>query len=209
MEPSLPAWLEISAMSMAGLYGAAIARSRNVPVSGTLLAGILTGLGGGMVRDLLLGLEPVAIAEPPFIPAIAAATVIGALVFYRVMKINLAGLLLHGLVFGLLISIGCQKALVHGAPLASVVLCGALTASAGGMAVDALTRHRSSAFSQAHWVLTALLLGSTAYYVVAISLGIYAATLAAILVTTSLYTASVLRNWPSPKWPGESSDMSA
>jgi uncharacterized membrane protein YeiH len=196
-------------MAVSALYGAAVARSRNVPVSGTLFAGILTGLGGGMVRDVLLGLEPVAITGVQFIPAITVATVIGALVFYRIIAITVPNLLLHGLVFSLLISIGCQKAMVHGAPLASVVLCGVLTASVGGMAVDVLTRHRAAAFSQAHWVLTSLLIGSLAYWLAAVSLGDYAATLAAILVTTTLFTVSVLRDWPSPKWPGESTDMSA
>lgn len=196
-------------MAVSALYGAAVARSRNVPVSGTLFAGILTGLGGGMVRDVLLGLEPVAITGVQFIPAITVATVIGALVFYRIIAITVPNLLLHGLVFSLLISIGCQKAMVHGAPLASVVLCGVLTASVGGMAVDVLTRHRAAAFSQAHWVLTSLLIGSLAYWLAAVSLGDYAATLAAILVTTTLFTVSVLRDWPSPKWPGENTDMSA
>lgn len=209
MGPSLPLWLEITAMSASALYGAAVARSRNVPVSGTLFAGILTGLGGGMARDVLLGLEPVAMTGPLFIPAIAIATVIGALVFYRVIAITLPNLLLHGLVFGLLISIGCQKALVHGVPAASAVLCGVLTASVGGMAVDVLTRHRASAFSQAHWVLTSLLIGSIAYYGSTLMAGDYAATGVAIVVTTTLFTTSVLRNWPSPKWPGEGMDMSA
>lgn len=196
-------------MGMSGLYGAAVARSRNVPVSGTLFAGILTGLGGGMARDLLLGLEPAAITGPVFIPAITVSAVLGALLFYRVITIAVPNLLLHGTVFGLLISIGCQKALVHGVPFSSVVLCGVLTASVGGMAVDALTRHRASAFSQAHWVFTSLLIGCISYYLLAIWLGAYVGTVAAILVTTTLYATSVLRNWPSPKWPGESTDMSA
>lgn len=209
MEPSLPLWLEIMAMAASGLYGAALARTRNVPVSGTLFAGILTGLGGGMARDILLGLEPVAITGPLFLPAIVVASIIGALFFYRIVAITVPGLLLHGLVFGLLISIGCQKALVHGVPVLSVILCGVITASIGGMAVDALTRHRASAFSQAHWVLTSLLIGSGAYYVTNLMAGDYAATAVAIVVTTALFTTSVLRNWPSPRWPGESMDMSA
>ncbi len=162
-----------------------------------------------MARDILLGLEPVAITGPLFLPAIVVASIIGALFFYRIVAITVPGLLLHGLVFGLLISIGCQKALVHGVPVLSVILCGVITASIGGMAVDALTRHRASAFSQAHWVLTSLLIGSGAYYATNLMAGDYAATAVAIVVTTALFTTSVLRNWPSPRWPGESMDMSA
>ena len=59
-QPSLPLWIEIAAMATTGAYGAAVARSRNVPVSGTLFAGIMMGLGGGMARDVLLGEQAVA-----------------------------------------------------------------------------------------------------------------------------------------------------
>ncbi len=208
-EPSLPLWLELLAMSFSGLYGAAVARTRNVPVSGTLFAGVLTGLGGGMVRDVLLGLEPAAISGAAYLPAIVAASILGALAFYRVVSLATPNLVLHGIVFGLLISIGCQKALVHGVPALSVIMCGVLTASAGGMAVDALTRHRAAAFSQAHWTLTALLAGSVVYYVATTVVNFYLATVAATVVTAALYSMSVIHNWPSPKWPGEGSDMSA
>jgi hypothetical protein len=37
----------------------------------------------------------------------------------------------------------------------------------------------------------------------------YFATTVAVLLTASLYVLSVIRNWPSPKWPNESDDMSA
>lgn len=208
-EPSLPVWLELLAMSFSGLYGAAVARSRNVPVAGTLFAGILTGLGGGIVRDVMLGLEPVAISGAAYLPAVLVASVIGALVFYRAVSAMTPNLLLHGVVFGLLISIGCQKALFHGVPAFSVIVCGVLTASAGGMAVDVLTGHRAAAFSQAHWTLTALLLGSGVYFVATTMVNLYVATVFATLVTAALYVMSVTKNWPSPKWPGEGSDMSA
>ena len=81
--PVLPLWVDVTTMSITALYGAATARSRNVPISGTLIAGILCGAAGGMVRDLLLGLEPVAISGPYYLPWILFASVIGAFLFYR------------------------------------------------------------------------------------------------------------------------------
>jgi uncharacterized membrane protein YeiH len=64
MVETLPLWVDVTAMSTTAMYGAATARSRNVPVAGTLFAGILGGAAGGIVRDLLLGLEPIAITGP-------------------------------------------------------------------------------------------------------------------------------------------------
>ncbi len=203
-EPSLPLWLEIAAMATNGLYGAALARSRNVPVSGTFLAGIMVGLGGGMARDVLLGTEAVAISNPYLIPSVLLSSLIGALLFYRVVAIALPNLVLHGIAFGFLISIGCQRALALGAPPLSAIFCAILTASVGGMALDALTKRRAAAFSQAHWVITTLAIGSAFYYVLTTQLNFYIATGATVLLTALLYTLSIARNWPSPRWPGES-----
>jgi uncharacterized membrane protein YeiH len=207
--PVLPLWVDVTAMSTTAMYGAATARSRNVPIAGTLFAGILAGAAGGMVRDLLLGLEPVAISGPYYLPWILFAAVIGAFLFYGFISQKLPYLILRGIAIGLLISIGCQKALMHDAPFVSIILCGVLTATAGGMALDALTGHRSAVFSQAHWFATSLIIGSLVFYGLTITTNFYIATASAVLVTASLYVLSVIRNWPSPKWPNESDDMSA
>ena len=64
-------------MSIGAAFGAHTARGRHVLLFGVLLAGIVGGLGGGIARDLLLGLEPAAIANWYYVPAILAAAVIG------------------------------------------------------------------------------------------------------------------------------------
>lgn len=207
--PVLPLWVDVTAMSTTALYGAATARSRNVPISGTLIAGILCGAAGGMVRDLLLGLEPVAITGPYYLPWILFASVIGAFLFYRFISKKIPYLVLRGVAIGLLIAIGCQKALIHDVPFVSIILCGVLTATVGGMALDALTEHRSAVFSQAHWFATALIMGSLVFYGLTVATNFYIATPIAVLVTAALYVLSVIRNWPSPKWPNESDDTSS
>jgi uncharacterized membrane protein YeiH len=207
--PALPLWVDVLAMSTTAVFGAATARSRNVPISGTLIAGILTGAAGGMVRDVLLGLEPVAISGPYYLPWMIFSAVVGAFLFYGFISQRLPYLILHGLAIGLLIVIGCQKALTHDAPFLSVILCGVLTATAGGMALDALTQHRSAVFSQAHWFATALIIGCIVFSVLTIYIGFYIAAPVATLLVATLYVMSVTRNWPSPKWPNESDDMSA
>ena len=206
--PELPLWLDVTAMSTTAIFGAATARSRNVPISGTLIAGILTGAAGGMVRDLLLGLQPVAISGPYYLPWIVFAAVLGAFLFYGFVSKRLPYLILHGIAIGLLIVIGCQKALAHQAPYVSVILCGVFTATAGGMALDALTQHRSAVFSQAHWFATALIIGCVTFLILTININFYIAAFVATALVATLFVVSVIRDWPSPKWPNESNDMS-
>jgi predicted Kef-type K+ transport protein len=44
--PSLPVVVQVAAMSLNCMFGAALARSRNIPIFGTILAGVLVGPGG-------------------------------------------------------------------------------------------------------------------------------------------------------------------
>ena len=201
---TLPTWFDVSVMALNGLLGAAIARSRNTPIYGTLLAAVLVGLGGGMVRDVLLGQEPVAISQPAYIPAVLLGGIIGALVFGRVLRKQSHFALIQGIVFGFLVTIGAQKALDDDAPIVSAIALGVVTASFGGMLADVLAGYRATVARQAHWVASALVVGSTVFVLASIWLGFWPAVIAGVAVTGTLRFVSQVRNWPSPRWPGES-----
>lgn len=205
--PSLPVWVEIITIMTVSAYGAAVARSRNVPVVGTLLAGLIVGLGGGIFRDLLLGMPPITISQAPFAPASLVAAIFGAIFFYKLVTQEIPNLIIDGIALGLLISIGAQKALVHGFPVFSVLLCGVFTACIGGTILDVLTRHRPAIVSQAHWFASALTAGAVCYWGVSTFIDPYLGIIATVCLTMSLRAISVVKNWPAPKWPGESENM--
>ena len=77
--PTLPIWVELAAMTMNCFFGARLARVRGIPVAGTLIAGLFVGLGGGIFRDMMLNLEPTAIAVWYYIPAGLAAGLIAGM----------------------------------------------------------------------------------------------------------------------------------
>ena len=201
---SLPVWLELAAMMITSILGAAVARSRNVPIYGTLLCGLIVGLGGGMTRDMLLNLKPVAIYTWYYIPAILFAALIGALFFSKVIKQLIPNLLIDGIAMGLLISIGTQKALVHQTPILSALFCGVATASVGGMIADVLTQNRAAVVSQAHWLGVSLTAGTIGYLIGSIFFNFYVGVVIAVIVTTTLRILSVTKNWPSPDWSKQS-----
>jgi uncharacterized membrane protein YeiH len=201
---SLPLWFEVAVMALNGAFGAALARSRQTPVFGTLFAGLLVALGGGMVRDVLLGLEPVAISNPVFIPACLISGILGALLFSRIVAMPRPLLLLQGLVLGTLVTIGAQKALVVGAPVLSAICLGIITATFGGLVADVMTGQRATIAKQAHWVASALTCGSIVFVAVSLTLGFWPAVIASVLVSTAFRYLSVVRDWPSPLWPGQS-----
>jgi uncharacterized membrane protein YeiH len=199
----LPVWVDVTAMAANGFFAAAVARNRGFPVFGTLMAGILVGLGGGMVRDVLLDLEPAAIAGWYYIPAVITASIVGALVFSRVVRMPTPALFASGVVWGLLVAIGVQKAVDYDAPAASAIFLGVVTTTVGGVLVDAMSQKRATIAKQAHWTLTALVVGSAVFWVATVTLGFWVALAAGVATTTILRVLSVRRDWPSPTWPGE------
>lgn len=200
---SLPLWFEVVVMALNGAFGAAVARSRDTPVFGTLMAGVLVALGGGMLRDMLLGEEPIAISDPVFIPACVASGILGALLFSRIVAMPKPLVLLQGLVLGTLVTIGAQKALVVGAPVVSAVVLGVVTATFGGLVADVMTGNRATVAEQAHWLASALTLGSIVFVIVSLSVGFWPAVVASVATSAAFRYLSAVRDWPSPMWPGQ------
>jgi uncharacterized membrane protein YeiH len=201
---SLPFWFEVLVMALNAGFGAALARSRDTPVYGTLFAGLLVGLGGGILRDMMLGTEPVAISNPVFIPACIVSGLIGALLFSRIVAMPRPLLLLQGLVLGMLVTIGAQKALDLRAPVMSAIALGVITATFGGLIADVMTCNRAAIAKQAHWLASALVCGSVAFVIVSPTLGFYPAVVVSVAVSAVIRYVSVVRNWPSPSWPHRS-----
>jgi uncharacterized membrane protein YeiH len=96
-------------MAVAATFGAHAARLRQVPLFGVLLAGVLAGLGGGMARDVLLGLEPAAITNWYYIPAVVIAAIAGGSIARKISLDPLPFVATQAVATGLLIGIGVQK----------------------------------------------------------------------------------------------------
>ena len=199
---ALPEWLDVLAMCVMGAVGAAIARRRGAQIYGTLFAGIVVGLGGGMVRDVLLSTRPVAISNWIYIPAVLAAALVGALAFRNLTTRVPVFVFVQGLALGLLITIGCQRALDFDVPVPSVLLLGVLTATAGGIILDAMSAERSSVIdSTTGWLASALLIGAVVFWALSEYVSFSVAVVACVVVVTGLRVVTVERGWPAPEWP--------
>ena len=201
--PSLPMWLVVAAMSLNCMFGAALARSRSVPIFGTILAGVLVGLGGGIFRDMMLGTEPVAIAEWPFLPFGIALAIVGGFAYEIMGKFPKVMLAVNALVLGTLVSIGAQRSLSFEVPWISAIFLGIITASFGGLLADNMAGQTATIAKQAHWVGSALAVGSVTFVLVSQVVAFPVAVALCVAATASLRFFSQLLNWPSPSWPGE------
>ncbi len=66
-----PVWIELPAIIAGALAGALFAQKRGLDVIGILALAIVSGLGGGMLRDVLLARIPLRSEEPRYLVAVA------------------------------------------------------------------------------------------------------------------------------------------
>jgi uncharacterized membrane protein YeiH len=147
LDPTLERVLDLVGVFVFALSGASLAVRRRFDVVGIVALATITGLGGGMVRDVLLDDgPPAALRDQIYLVAALLAAVL-VLVGHRLVE----GLRRPVLVFdagglALFCVVGAAKALDHGLGVVAAVLLGVVTAVGGGVLRDVLAREVPSVF---------------------------------------------------------------
>jgi uncharacterized membrane protein YeiH len=197
----VPAAVDLAAIVVGALTGGLLAAREGFAVSGVLLLAVSGGLGGGLIRDVLLAQgPPVALTNPAYLPTVA---VTAAVTFYFSGWLSrLTGLLvvLDALTLGFFTVIGAQKAQLAGLPSASVVFIGTLTAVGGAVIRDVLLAQRADIVQPGPYNAVAALLGAAALTVLAGPLALPQLPVAALVIglVAGLRVLSVWRGWEAP-----------
>ncbi|MDM7831379.1 trimeric intracellular cation channel family protein [Cellulomonas edaphi] len=136
MEP----FLEVIGVFVGALSGALAGVRKQFDVFGILSLGWAAGLGGGMLRDVLIGaVPPVGISDWRLV----ATALLGGLVMYffhpRLERARRVVVLLDAGALALFTVVGAVKGLEHGTTLMAAVFVGVLTGVGGGVLRDLLT----------------------------------------------------------------------
>jgi uncharacterized membrane protein YeiH len=102
--------------------------------------GVLTALGGGVLRDLLLDRPPYSIQHWPNITVALVAVAIVTPFAHIVIRMNTAVLILDAIGMGFFATSGAAIAVDTGASWFAACIIGMLTAIAGGITRDVLAR---------------------------------------------------------------------
>lgn len=135
-----PLWLALVTTFVAALSGAILGRQPgrvSYDVVGVAVFAFVLGLGGGIMRDLLLGnLPPLALRSPWYVVTVIGA-VVTVLVVGRWIKVgSWTFILLDALALGLYAVIGAQLAIEFGLPDVGAITVGFLAAITGGVLVS-------------------------------------------------------------------------
>ncbi len=135
-------WLDLAGVMIFALTGVVVAcRSRMDPI-GMLVLGAVTGIGGGTLRDLVLGIRPVFWVEQPVYLWVILLTVgVATLGFHYIHRLTRVFLPVTD-AFGLALFtvLGAHKARMMGVDGIVVVVMGTMSGVAGGMIRDVLAR---------------------------------------------------------------------
>lgn len=163
----LPVAVDLAAVVVGALAGAGAAVRQHFDVVGGLMLAVAMGLGGGILRDLLLGLTPVAISNQAYLPTVAIAAVVGLVFAGLVQRVGRFVVVLDALALGLFTVVGVEKTMLVGQPVTSAVFVGVCAAIGGGVLVDLLSGRPAEVLRRGPWNATAALVGASAYVLLA------------------------------------------
>lgn len=135
---ALPLWTLYLAVVVGGVAGATYAARRGFDVIGVLTLSITAGLGGLLLRDILLARGPIILRDTTFIWAATAAAVLGFFFAGYIARFDRALLALEALAMGLLATVGTDSALRAGLGGLSAIAVGTIVATAGPLFRDIL-----------------------------------------------------------------------
>lgn len=193
----IPFWLEMAAVLAGGLSGAMSAVRARYDIFGVVCVAILTGLAGGILRDVLLQNYGIyAFQKPSLIVACAAA---GILVFYfgkLATYLDPIVDLFDNLSVALWVVLSAGKGLSAGLGVVPSIILGTITAVGGGILRDICMNREPEVFQTGTLYGLAALIGAVAYALMKQNhiLG-QAAPWVCVALVLGLRYASILLGW--------------
>lgn len=138
----IPLWADLIAVGLGGVQGALFASGfrgqRRLDFLGVAIIGIVIGMGGGLIRDLLLGVAPATLQSNWYLLTATGAALLGMLLAGFLQRVSGLIVGLDALVIGMFGAFGTSKALVLGLPPVPAVFVGVCAAVGGSILRDVI-----------------------------------------------------------------------
>lgn len=132
--------VDLFGTSVFAVSGVLTAIQKKFDLVGTLIIGFVTAIGGGTIRDLLIGRLPVGwLNDRAYFIVIILGYLIAYLFKNRILKLKKSMFLFDTIGIGLFTILGIQIALQQGISIEHSLLMGVISACFGGVIRDVLT----------------------------------------------------------------------
>ncbi len=207
--------IDLIAAGTNALNGALLARSPSHyrgnywTVVGILLLAIFGGIGGGVLRDVMLAQVPAALSNPWYLYVCLVAGTIGMLAAYKRGQQfrDRAFLLMTAFSLPWYAVVGVQKALDQQLPMLGAIFLGMVGPTAGRYLIDITSRQPAKQFVRGEWFVTAAALTAVVYLICVefLGLSIWPATLISVVFGFTFRVTALWRGWeePMPRMPPE------
>ena len=185
-----------------GLLGGAVARSKDLDLFGFAAVGLISGLGGGIIRDVLLEHgTPVALTNPAYIPTALAGAGVAFVFGVEHRTWDRAFILVDAAALSLWATAGALKALDDGLGWLPEVLIGTITAIGGAVTRDVILQRVPAVFTQGTLYATVAIVVAAIQVSLAGAPGLSTggATTLAIAVGVALRLIAYWRGWQLPR----------
>lgn len=139
---TIPLWADLLGVGLGGIQGAMFAAGfqgqRRLDWLGVAIIGIMIGMGGGLIRDLLIGQPPATLQNDWYLVTAVGAALLGMLLAGVFDRINTFIVVLDAVVIGMFGAFGVSKAIAFGIPPVPAVFIGVCAAVGGGVLRDML-----------------------------------------------------------------------
>lgn len=146
------------------ISGALTASEKKMDAFGSAVIALITALGGGTLRDILIGSQPVGwLLDPNYLYTVLAALAFSYFFKKWIVKLTRTMFLFDTIGIGLFAVLGMQKTLSYGLSPAIAIMMGAVSAVFGGVLRDVLSNRVPLIFRKEIYA-TACLAGASLYY---------------------------------------------
>ncbi len=186
-------WIGLFGIAVFAVSGALEAARKEMDILGFMLIGTVTGLGGGTLRDVLLGVAPVYwVVHPHYVVICLLVSMITYFAAPYLASRYRALIWMDAIGLATFSVAGAEAALAQGASSLIAICMGVMTASFGGIIRDVLCGE-SLVLSQRELYVTAALAGSSSYLLLTLlGLAPLWATVSAFFVAFGLRSGAIV-----------------
>lgn len=186
------------------MSGAIMAMRRGMDLFGICMIGTVTALGGGTIRDVLLGHYPLGwVAHPEYLLFTIGAAIVTAMVARHLHRLRTVFLLVDALGLVAFSVIGCDVARAAGMHPGIVVLAGVITGVFGGLLRDVLCNQIPLVLQREFYATVALFTGALYVGLLWLSVDPGAAPLIAIGAGFVLRLLAMRFHWALPRFDSD------
>lgn len=198
MEQTILTLIEVLGTCAFAISGIRLAAAKRFDWFGAYVVGLVTAIGGGTLRDVLLDIPVFWMLSPMYL-AVTGLSLLAVILFRRALVGGMRTIFIFDAIgLALFVVVGVEKTLAEGWPMWVAIVMGIITGSFGGVTRDILINEEPLFFRKDIYA-TACLAGGIAYWLLWLApVAAWVPQVVCAAVVIGLRVAAVVFGWSLP-----------